>query len=424
MGDDFLKIVFSGRKANFKPRFEYLETALGEKLQPLIEDFYRIALAVYISDLNFKRTAKVPNRTIRILISISDRKLWVLHKQSLEGVLYQLSGDNFVFHFVQGKRARRRFAMTRDVEPDWVVSLFSGGLDSLAGVSWLVEKGLKPILVSHSSQTKVTSLQWSLAARLEELFGDDLEFHQINAVRMRGKLKPKEGSQRLRSFLYLTLGCIFALHRGISKLYMFENGILALNVPISNSRIFLNTRTAHPAFLSMYEDLVSKIFGMKLDVINPFLEKTKAEIVSLLDKRGFRDLINKTISCSRLTALIMDRRRIPISKVWHCGVCLPCIIRRIAIDASGLSAFDVLYADDVLEDFNNLVPEGKRVILELLEFSRKLRECKNKDEVLQIFPSFFVERIDPEPLIDMYLRYVDELRGFFRKSRTLRHIVT
>lgn len=415
--------MLSGSKANFKPRFKDLETALEEELQPLVKDFYRIALAVYISDLNFKRTRKLPNRTIRILISVSDRKLWTLHKQSLEGVLYQLSGDNFVFYFVQGKRAKRQFEVVNEAEPDNVVSLFSGGLDSLAGVSWLTERGLKPILVSHSSQTKVTSLQWYLASRLERLLGNDVQFHQINAVRIGRRLIPKEGSQRLRSFLYLTLGCIFALQRGISRLYIFENGILALNIPISNSRIFLNTRTAHPAFLNMYKDLVSKIFDVEFDVINPFLEKTKAETVSLLNKSGFRDLIRNTISCSRLTALIMDRRHIPISKVWHCGVCLPCVLRRIAINASDLSAFDVNYADDILKDFNNLIPEGKRVILELLEVCRKLKKCKTKDHVLAVFPSFFVEGIDPEPLIDMHLRYVEEVIGFFRGTPTLRHVL-
>lgn len=421
---ELLRIQLSGKKANFKPRFEDLETAVGREFQPLVKDFYRIALAVYISDLNFKRMAKVPNRTIRILISVSNRKLWVHHKQSLETVLYQLSGDNFVFHFVQGKQTRHQFEVAGEVDPDHVVSLFSGGLDSLAGISWLTERGLKPILVSHSSQTKVTNLQHSLATRLESLLGDVLEFHQINATRRRGKLKPNEGSQRLRSFLYLTLGCVFALQKGISKLFIFENGILALNIPISNSRMFLNTRTAHPAFLNMYEDLVSRIFNAKLDVINPFLEKTKSEIVSLLDRRGFRSLIKNTISCSRFTALIMDRRHIPISEIWHCGICLPCILRRIAMYAAGLSTFDVKYADDVLKDFSSLAPEGKRVILELLEFCRKLKECKGKDDILTAFPSFFVEGIDPEPLIDLYLRYVEEVRGFFRRFPTLRHVLS
>lgn len=105
-------------------------------------------------------------------------------------------------------------------------------------------------------------------------------------------------------------------------------------------------------------------------------------------------------------------------------VCLPCIIRRIAIDSAGLPAFDVLYADDVLGDFNDLAPEGRRVILELLDFSRKLKKCKNAGEVLLDFPAFFVEGVDPEPLIEMYLRYVDEVRSFFRKSPILKHEVT
>lgn len=412
MEDDYIEIVFSGIDRNFNPRYEVIKKALGESLQPLAKDFYRIALSVYISDRRFSRPSNVPIRNIKILLSVSDQKFWDHHKDNLEGVLRTLSGDNFFFHFVQGTPSRSQTTITRSIESEWKVSLFSGGLDSLAGVSWLRERNLKPILVSHTSANKITGLQRLLATNLEVLFSGEMEFHQINAKRIGNDLKANEDSQRLRSFLYLTLGCVFALHKGISELYIFENGILAVNIPMSSARISLNTQTVHPKFLIMYESLVSKIFGTEFSIINPFLEETKAEVVSHLDKKEFRDLIKNTVSCFRPTS----KRFLGQSykKVWHCGVCFPCIIRRIAINAAGLSSYDARYAEDILENIDNLPKDGKRIILDLQEFCRKLRKCNNFDEILDLFPKFIIdENIDPEPLIAMYLRHADEVTQFF-----------
>lgn len=418
--DKSIIIRFSGKKKNFEPRFDRIEKILGKSLNPLVKDFYKIALTVFIADCNFKRKNKQPNRTIRILISVSDLNLWNTNKQKLESLLYTLSGDSIIFNFVQGKPSKGRNSFPKK-ESDWVVSLFSGGIDSLAGVAWLKENKMKPILVSHSSaQTKISHLQKWLANELDSLFKKNLEFHQINAVPIGKELKNKESTQRLRSFLYLTIGSVFALSKGIRKLYMFENGIMALNIPISNSRIFLNTHTAYPVFLSMYSDFVRTIFNTKFELTNPFQEKTKTEVSLMLKTKEFTPLIKNTISCSKLLALIMSK--VKISKIWHCGICLPCIIRRISLDNAGLSAFDVSYATDILGDFDKIKPDGKRVILELLDFSKKLIDCKTVDDALESFPAFFIENTDPAILIAMYKRYANEVIDFFSKSGKLRNL--
>lgn len=413
--ENVVNVIFKGKNSNFKSRIDQIEELLESELNPKVEDLYRIALAAYISDLQFIRKDKIPIRTIRILISVHDSQLWNLNKQNLEAVLYQLSGDNFIFHFIQGKRKRQQNDIVFNNQSNKVISLFSGGLDSLAGVSWLLQNNSIPILVSHASQPKVTSIQRALFNEINNLSDSDIEFYQINAVPSVGKLKQQESSQRLRSFLYLSLGCLFAIQKGIARLHMFENGILALNVPISNSRIFLNTRTAHPAFLNMYEDFVSNVFGTEISITNPFLEMTKTEVISIIVSSSFQDLIRRTISCSRLTYLIFLGQ--PISEIWHCGSCLPCILRRISIESSTFAINDVLYYTDILSDLENIDDEGKRVIMELLEFARKLAKCTTIDEVLIDYPAFLVENLNPEPLVSMYIRYINEVNAFFSRSQ-------
>jgi 7-cyano-7-deazaguanine synthase in queuosine biosynthesis len=427
--DNILKLLLSGEDANVKMHIEDIEVAIESKMHPLVEDFYRIALAVYIADRWFKRSGKIPNRTIRFLVSVSDLRMWDQHKDTLRAVLYQLSGDNLIFDFVQGAKGRA-FSFKQSSEGDRVVSLFSGGLDSLAGVCWLRDKKLRPILVAHWSHPKVARLQNTLVAELRAPLKDGLEFRQLNAVPDKKKLQWSEGkeeySQKLRSFLYLTLGCVFGLHEGIASLYVFENGILAINVPASSSRIFLNTQTTHPTFLRMYQEMVSEIFGLRLEVINPFLDKTKGQVIALLNDGGLGRLIKSTISCGDIrTGVVMAGQ--PISKIWHCGVCVPCIVRRAGIHAAGIpDKQDAEYSKQVLTDYDSLEQTHRNVISELLNFGRKLKRDSEigMEEVLDDFPAFRVEGFAPDHFIPMYLRYVDELGSFFRSCPALRHNIT
>jgi 7-cyano-7-deazaguanine synthase in queuosine biosynthesis len=406
--ENLVKIYFNSEEMNFDPCLGHIEEKIDSKIHPLIEDLYKISLAIYLSDLMIRRDDQLLVRTISILIAVSNIERWVFFKKKLEGILSQLSGDHFTFNFVQKSQNNVNFIMRRNIDTKKVVSLFSGGLDSLAGVSWLLDREFEPILVSHGSQTKIINIQRKLADSLTNRFEGRITSIQINA-RTRN-IEPKENSQRLRSFLYLTLGCIFALHNGIENLYMFENGVLAMNIPISNARIFLNTRTAHPTFLKMYENFIKEFFNINFNIFNPFLEFTKAEVISLLNNDNFRDLIQNTISCSQLSYLRYSGYS--ISEIWHCGWCYPCLIRRISMEASNLNDYDVNYAEDLSHNFNDLNEEIKNIIFELINFTNHFNNLNDINEILENFHKFYVSGFNPEPLIRMYQRFVEEARSF------------
>jgi hypothetical protein len=247
-----LKIRFAGPDANVNDDLQNIEQLVGHELHPLVLDFYKIALSVYIADLQKKKKSKTYCRTISILIAVSDTGKWNSLKQKLEGTLRFLSGDNFKFYFVKSEKQTAPFKFEeRDKR---VVSLFSGGLDSLAGAKWLFDQKLEPVLVAHGGRNNMLKVQSALVDKLGQIAGKKLLFGQISArARLGKKLYSKEYSEPCRSFLYLNLGLVFALELGIKKLFVFENGTLALNVPISQSRIYLNTRTTHPVFMEDYK---------------------------------------------------------------------------------------------------------------------------------------------------------------------------
>ena len=295
-----LVLSFAGKDRNLNNDITKIESILQSKMNPLVLDLYNIAMLVYVWDLQTPRLGEKP-RHLSVLISVSNKDRWTSVKLHLESSLHFLTGDTFDFHFVQGEPAKEDFVPKRKGKE--CVMLFSGGLDSLAGVKWAADRKLEPVLVSHPGMGLISDTQKSLATSLRKIVGEDLKWHQIRAAAEAGTgLTAKEYSQFSRSFLYLTLGALFSLGLGIQQEFIFENGVMALNIPLTQSRIYSNTRTAHPTFLSMYQKLLDSLFGHQVTVENPFSAMTKGEVVKLLDCRGFRDLVKTTISCLMLDA--------------------------------------------------------------------------------------------------------------------------
>lgn len=406
--EDTIKLISSGKKTNVNNDVDKIERILGHKIHPLVMDLYNIALTVHMSDLLIKRTLKTGCRNISVLISVSDKSKWDSLIDDLVGTLRFLSGDNFRFHFVQGRRSKSFSFKKRGNK---VVSLFSGGLDSFAGVNWLLDSSFEPILVSHCGENTICSVQKLLSNEINSICGKTIPFYQISARAKLGKeMSQKEYTQRSRTFLYLSLGMIFSLEMGIENLYVFENGPLAINIPITQARVYENTRTTHPDFLSRYRDLISKTFSTNISIENPFLYMTKGEAISPLNTSNLRALVKRTISCSQRTTL--RYASVKTSKISHCGICLPCIIRRAAINHAKLDDADAQYAHDVTGDTEDLPEDGKVILHELMDFGHKLtKRCKNDTEVLVRYQQFYVENADVSALIEMYRRYVKEIEN-------------
>ena len=407
-----VKIRFTEPNLNVDNDLKSIEALIGHKLNSLVYDFYSIALAIYIADLQIKKKAKTGCRTISLLISVSDLNKWNSAKQKLEGTLRFLSGDNFKFYFVQSSKTATPFRF--EEKDNRVVSLLSGGLDSLSGAAWLFEHHLEPVLVSHAAKNTLFKVQNTIIEKLEKIAGKNLLFGQISARPKLGKnLYAKEYSEPCRSFLYLTLGMIFALEIGIKRMFVFENGIMALNIPLTSSRIYLSTRTTHPAFMKDYSGLINTIFGAQISIENPFLTLTKGEVAAYLNKNGFKDIVKDSYSCASESYRYQG---ISTSEYPHCGVCLPCLVRRIAIHSGGLWNNDSKYAFDILAEYNKIPDEGKKLVLEMLDFGHRLENCKTDEETLNEFPQFLIEDFDPVPFIDMYRRQAAQTKEFLRQK--------
>jgi hypothetical protein len=184
---------------------------------------------------------------------------------------------------------------------------------------------------------------------------------------------------------------------------------------MSEARV--NTRTAHPKFVEAYNKLINSVFDMEIRISNPFISKTKGEIVKILDQKGFRGLIGKSVSCWRHENLryFASRRGKEAFKGKHCRTCPPCVIRRIAIHSSGLWNYDDNYVVDIFDDYPKVERKEKVMIADLLRFSDEI-DRKSIDDIMLAHYEFQIDvgKINPYDLVRMYKRFASETKSCFR----------
>lgn len=234
------------------------------------------------------------------------------------------------------------------------VSLFSGGLDSLCGVIDLLEGSpeLRLGLVAHYDGGQASSRQEVLYSRLADVYGADrVALRRLwlrpaaPSVRHAPPLPPVETTTRGRSLLFLSAA--LALASSVSpqsKVYLPENGYIALNVPLTRARTgSASTRTTHPHFLHLLHDATLGA-GVPNRLTNPYAFKTKGEMLrGSRNAALLRELAPLTVSCSHPEAARMQERL-----QGNCGYCFPCLIRRAALAVPGWD--DEEYAWDVLSE--------------------------------------------------------------------------
>lgn len=313
-------------------------------------DFFDLAVLIYLADEMVERS-KSPDywtRAIDCLIPVENLTAWNGCTQLLRETLGVLAGDLWSFHWLSVKRRPgQRSHRTRLPSGFDTVCLFSGGTDSLLGAIRLLQEGRKVILVGHQAEGQTASTQTKLAEELRRKYPSQVCLVQCRVSRSLRenpmyRLAPKkEDSHRPRSFLFLALAVAIATRCQIQDVFMPENGFMALNIPLQRSRVgALSTRTAHPAFVALFRKLAAQACGFNGCIRNPFLTLSKTDMLRGLNPE-LDELVLRSISCARPS-------RYNNLGVRHCGYCVPCIHRRVAlmeagIDDAGKYAFDVFW---------------------------------------------------------------------------------
>ena len=295
-----------------------------DKLAPTSRawDFLSLALSVTAADLAGHRGESPDGwtRQFELEVTVADPTFWNGERDLISRLLGFLTTDQWQVKFLGGG-----LYPAPDREPvrpaeDCVV-LLSGGLDSLVGTIDLVASGRRPVAVSHTVRGDAENQR-----HFAQVIGGGLRHLQINH---NAQVPDPESppSQRARSLIFLACGVLAATtlehyHTGHEvTLYVCENGFISINPPLTDSRLgSLSTRTTHPVFLSLVQELLNKA-GLRVAIENPYQTKTKGEMVEECRDQGLlRENAIRSISCGRYKHFGYK----------HCGRCVPCLVRRSA----------------------------------------------------------------------------------------------
>lgn len=275
-------------------------------------------------------------REIDLYLPVADSELWSANGMLIERTLAFLTGDRWTVVFRQ-----RPEGMEELIErpPELVgttfdsACLFSGGLDSFVGAIDLLEAGKNPIFVSHYRDASTKS-QEVCAERLGKQYGDLRSRHVRANVGFDSNDMPgldSEITTRGRSFIFFALAALTASAiEGETPIYVPENGLISLNVPLDPLRLGAwSTRTTHPFYMARWQELLDNL-GISAKLVNPYRFLTKGEMLSACSNRTFlKDNVANTISCSSIAKSRWRGR--PLEQ---CGYCTPCLIRRASIHAA------------------------------------------------------------------------------------------
>lgn len=368
-------------------------------------DLVTVAMAVTAADTFVLRDEAADGwrREIELDLPVIEPERWTALAPLLAKTLGFLSGDSWSFRFRGGGLMPTKLDVRNRaiIDPSKIdaVALFSGGLDSGLGVMDLIDDGIRPLLVSHAPQGDKT-YQGAVAT----FFPTKPQRFEFNSYPSRGD--STEITTRTRSFLFLTFAALVAqtvrLFRGSPTfdLYICENGLIAVNPPLTARRIgALSTRTAHPHYLALLQELFDSI-DLGVRIVNPHRHETKGE---MLARRANQTDIAKfaaaTVSCGN-----WKRKHI------QCGRCWPCSIRRSSFHRAGLSdgteydtdkLVDVLAKDDYRDD-----------ILSIHTALRRRYDRGLKSWVMQTGP-LPRDAIERSALFGVVERGMDELEAFF-----------
>lgn len=291
------------------------------EVAPRAWDLLSIALSAVTADFASLRNQSPDGwtRELNLDVAVSDPAFWNSQAAVLEEALAFLTTDRWQLQFYDGGMLPTPPRKPIRPEED-CVALLSGGLDSLVGAIDLVTSGRKPFAVSQTVRGDAKK-QVEFAARI----GGGLNHLQLNHnVCTPGA---EETSQRTRSLIFIALGILASTtlqsyHDGSAvTLYVCENGLIAVNPPLTGGRIgSLSTRTAHPELLSRLQGLLSAA-GLRVSIKNPYGATTKGEMLcNCTDQALLKAVAVRSTSCSRFQRF----------NYRQCGRCVPCQVRRAA----------------------------------------------------------------------------------------------
>lgn len=366
---------------------------LAATIEPRLLDLIDLGAYVFAADRILSRGHKSEagmapkwRRQLNFEIAVRDPGHWSKPeiKLLLQDALGFMSDDEFTFKFSKAREVAPETSYftfhddpitSGDIAP---VILFSGGLDSLAGVLEELRAGRRRlILVSHQSSTLVTHHQNRLAAELKKRHPGRILHIPVKMTLFESQAE--EDSQRTRTFFFSCIAGAVAAAIGAPGIRYYENGVMSLNLPVSDQVSgAAATRSTHPRTLMEVAYFLGAAIGRACSADNPFVYKTKAQVISTLVAASGAELIDLAFTCTAVQWRSENKS--------HCGACIQCLHRLFGMLAAEQADKDApgKYALDLFESPRE--GRDRTMLVALVRRARQYHRMRDADEFFSAFP--------------------------------------
>lgn len=292
-------------------------------------DFVTIMGSIYCADIYESKVEDRP-RMIKLDIPLFHPNIWENAKRDIEQLANWVSGDEFNLSFCENKLEPFE-NITLSINSNFNTTLFSGGLDSLSGAFFNYKNDIKSDYIGFINKYEEATRQRKIAEFYREINSAESKILLID----KPNLRKNTYTQATRSLLYMALAVANAFFNNSNKVYLYENGILSLNPEISGR---FTTKTTHPKTIYMYNNILFKQ-NIDIKIYHPFMFETKGQIIDNMD-RNFKSQIKYTFTCGQ------SRTHPERIHKGQCGICIPCLLRKISIAAYDNEEYDDEYYYD------------------------------------------------------------------------------
>ena len=405
-----------------------LSRTFSKAISTRAADLLDVVGAIYAADRQSKRCFRgtaTGQRRINVRMAVRDPSLWSSPKlvSKLLKLLSWVSGDHWTFEFDERNDVcdldkSENFLFNLPLRTPVTVSLFSGGLDSLAGLAQHVQSspGGSRILVSahthdrlaYQQSTQVRRIRAACGREFPVADGDVWHIAVPFGIDASGQNQEEKG-QRTRALVFLALGVVTALQAQTDTLSIFENGIGALNLPLNATQLGTdNYRGVHPRTLIMAQGLFESVLGQSVQIKNPFLFTTKAEMCRSLLPAGLADVARETVSCDGYPQRVRNQPQ--------CGCCTSCILRRQALFCSGLADHDPsgAYRHNIFEHPSALSLDQIHGLATMTDQVHRFTSCLSSEQPWKQLTAAYPElaRIEAEIAVEQGVASNDITSGF------------
>jgi 7-cyano-7-deazaguanine synthase in queuosine biosynthesis len=352
-------------------------------------EFAYFSAVIYACDRTVLRDVPGGDRWTRefsVEIPVADPVKWQRAASKCESAIGFLTGDIWHLEFVPAllpllnapfMETRRGFRKKRNIQGN-AVMLFSGGLDSLIGaIDWLEDYQDKKLVLASTYDAQAEPAktdQKRILPQLDATYRGRIQYYVARAgVMLEGK---KENSFRSRSLAFIGNAIFGASFLGSgTPIVIPENGAIAINYPLTPARRgSLSTRTVHPHFVDLIGQAL-EVLGIDHPLANPYRLKTKGEMMQeCRNKTLLKAIYADSASCGKRGR----KGNWNDTHARQCGVCVPCIYRRAAVQRVGYSSerygYDLLSASTV----QKIRTKPNHDLLSVLEFI----ERNDKDKAI------------------------------------------